>query len=340
MMSELTDAKNLPRLWAFMPLSWSIGVTVSIVILLGARLSLKLLLQLGPMIGGYLSRPAERFPSLFGQNEFFKLYPYFLPCAFPAAFSAISWIITFYFLKETVKSPVPIFQLLKRRKNGPIEACSLNEQPIALRSILVPRVIIAVGNYAFVALIEIAFRAIQPLFFATPMEFGGLGLPPSSIGIILSVSGALAGVVQVFFFARIYNFLGSKRTFVAGMVSSAPLFLTFPITSFLGRTRGFTTLLWVMIGVQAILPLGFGVSFGAIFMYITAAPPSRAALGATHGLSQMAISIVRAIGPAASNGLFSLSIEHDYLGGYLVYYILFAVACIGMALSSFLPRKV
>lgn len=52
------------------------------------------------MVGGTLSRPAERFPELFGGSEFLKQYPYFLACAVPATFSAFAWLITFTLLKE------------------------------------------------------------------------------------------------------------------------------------------------------------------------------------------------------------------------------------------------
>ena len=46
-------------------------------------------------------------------------------------------------------------------------------------------------------------------------------------------------------------------------------------------------------------------------------------LGATNGLAQMATSIMRAIGPALINSLFSLSIEQNILGGkgYIVYMV-------------------
>lgn len=53
-----------------------------------------------PLIGGSLAKPAERFPKLFGDSDFLKTYPYFLPCAVPATFSLVAWLVTFLFLKE------------------------------------------------------------------------------------------------------------------------------------------------------------------------------------------------------------------------------------------------
>jgi len=53
----------------------------------------------------------------------------------------------------------------------------------------------------------------------------------------------------------------------------------------------------------------------------------------------MSVSVVRAIGPALSNSLFSLSIEKNYMGGYLVYYALSSFVGIALVVASFLPRK-
>lgn len=81
---------------------------------------------------------------------------------------------------------------------------------------------------------------------------------------------------------------------------------------------------------------------GAIFIYISAAAPNRASLGATNGLAQLMCSIVRAIGPALTNSLFSLSIdpEHHYLDGWLVYWVLLGITGIAFGGSLFLPTKV
>jgi hypothetical protein len=53
---------------------------------------------------------------------------------------------------------------------------------------------------------------------------------------------------------------------------------------------------------------------------------------------QLSVSIMRAIGPAASNSLFSLSIEKGYLGGYLVYFVLVALGSAAIALSLMLQN--
>jgi hypothetical protein len=79
---------------------------------------------------------------------------------------------------------------------------------------------------------------------------------------------------------------------------------------------------------------------GCIFIYISAASPNRASLGATNGLAQLLVSIMRAIGPAISTSLFSLSLAEGYLGGGLVYTVLLAISLVAIAFGTTLPRQV
>jgi len=206
--------------------------------------------------------------------------------------------------------------------------------------LLTPRVLIAAGNYASLSLVDIAFRAIQPVFLSTPIDLGGLGLSPSSIGKLLSVFGILNGIFQVFFFAKIHDRWGSKKTFIAGITTAIPAFILFPVANAWAQTQGYSAAVWIAVGLQTISGITLGLSYGAIFIFISAASPNRASLGATNGLSQMSVSIMRAIGPAAANSLFSLSIEKGYLGGYLVYYVLVVMSGAALAFSSMLPRQI
>lgn len=54
----------------------------------------------------------------------------------------------------------------------------------------------------------------------------------------------------------------------------------------------------------------------------------------------MTVSIMRAIGPALANSLFSLSIEKGYCGGYLVFYILMLIVVVSIYVGWLLPRHI
>lgn len=223
-------------------------------------------IQLGPIIGGSLSRPHEQFPSWFGESEFHKQYPYFLACAVPATFSVVAWLVTYFFLKETHPDPIPVRKLLGIDGVDSKEALSEDDvkpkKNHSLKATLTNRVAIAAANYAFLSLIDIAFRAVQPLFLSTPIALGGLGLSPSRIGNVLSVFGVLNGVFQVFFFARIHDRWGSKRVFVGGVFLAIPTFLCFPLMTVLVQRLGLTPAVWFVVYLQVVLSIGISLSYG------------------------------------------------------------------------------
>ena len=53
----------------------------------------------------------------------------------------------------------------------------------------------------------------------------------------------------------------------------------------------------------------------------------------------MLVSLMRTIGPATANSLFSLSIdqEHHYMGGYFVYYAMSAIVLVAFWVGTLLP---
>ena len=79
---------------------------------------------------------------------------------------------------------------------------------------------------------------------------------------------------------------------------------------------------------------------GTIFMFITASAPNKRSLGATNGLSQMTVSIARAIGPALATSLFSFSVENNIFGGFGVYVIFSIVSIVAVLFATRLPLKV
>ncbi|KAF8557103.1 MFS multidrug-resistance DHA1 sub-family [Imleria badia] len=340
MMVEITDSTNLAQAYAYMPIAWSTGFT------------------LGTYIGGSLSNPVDRFPVVFGDWDFFKMYPYFLACAVPATLTALAWLVTFLFLKETLPHRVPLRQLIvaKFSKKSAVKSIpptpvpspetlqnentkKQDEAPLPLRALLIPRVLIAAGNYAAFSLVEIAFRAVQPLFFATPLELGGLGLDPPRIGNILSVYGVVNGLFQVFFFADLHDRFGSKAMYSVAIASGVPVTLTLPLINALARTQGLSWIVWSLVTVQLALAIVLNMGYSSIFIYIAAASPNRASLGATNGIAQLLVSITRAIGPASVTSMFSISTktpEH----AWFVYYYLLSLVCLGIGASLLLPRKV
>ncbi|KAG2128246.1 major facilitator superfamily domain-containing protein [Suillus clintonianus] len=341
MMVDITDSTNLAQAYAYMPIAWSTGGTI------------------GPLIGGLLSPPLERFPNVFKHSQFLKTYPYFLACAVPATFSALAWVVTFFFLRETVPTRVTLGHFLrgKYHKNttpspvtvtGSAEFLSTEDaaqranaddsKPLPLRLLLIPRVIIAAGNYAALSLLDIAFRDVQPLFFATPVELGGLGLDPPQIGNILAIYGVMNGLFQIFFFADLHDRFGSKIIYSAAMAAGIPMIITLPILNAVARVQGLSLMVWAIVSLQLVLSMILNLGYSCVFIYIAAASPNQASFGTTSGIAQLGVSIVRAIGPASATSAFSLSIKNPH-HAWVIYYYMIALVCIGIFASLFLPRQ-
>ncbi|KAI6044366.1 major facilitator superfamily domain-containing protein [Pisolithus marmoratus] len=334
MVAEITDPTNIAQACSVMPLAWFFGTTI------------------GPLIGGLLEHPAEKFPAIFGNSTFFKTYPYFLPCSVSATFAAISWFIAYFFLQETTKpqmSPKDFFLGRKSNPQGPDEGlpapigndvhCDTIEGQLPLRKLLVPSVLIASGCYAFFALTDMAMRTVLPVYFAIPVEMGGLGLDPSAIGTILALFGFTNGVCLSLFFAPLHDRMGPKNLYLIGTLLYIPAIALFPVTSWAARERGLDSLVWTLVGSQMICCVSASFSFSVTFIYINAAAPNRASIGATNGLAQMMVSVMRAFGPACANSAFSLSIQKHVMGGYFVYWMMVAMVAITFVIGLFLPKK-
>jgi hypothetical protein len=122
-------------------------------------------------------------------------------------------------------------------------------------------VLVASANYAFVALVDILFRALQPVFLSTPTELGGLGLDPPAIGTIMSSLGILDGVFSLFFFSPLVAYFGVRKVYLIGITCVAPSFALFPVISYLAR-GGLGTGVWFVVGVQVVLTVLFFVCYG------------------------------------------------------------------------------
>ena len=135
--------------------------------------------------------------------------------------------------------------------------------PVSLISLLTPRVLVSAGNYALLSLVDISYRALQPVFLATPTRLGGLGLPPHTIGMCFAVLGVANGVFQVLFFARILKWLGAKWLYVIGIGSSGPIFGLFVVMSALVKRSGGEVdgWVWAALGLQLALTVALNMCY-------------------------------------------------------------------------------
>ncbi|KAF8207042.1 major facilitator superfamily transporter [Mycena galopus ATCC 62051] len=315
-MADLTDRSNRAQGYAYLPIVWAFGASV------------------GPLIGGNLARPFDRFPTIFS-GKFWQEYPYFLPCLVTGGFVYFSWLLVLAFFKETVSRNTPF--VLAEGDN--IERPQRRKGPRSLRELFVFPVIISISNYVALGFLNTTLAALLPLFLAMPIEIGGLGLPPHKIGLVLGVYGLSVGLFQILFFARMVHRFGEKRVFIHGILTCLPVFCLFPMISMIARRFGLSFIVYGLVGCILFLGAFMDTSFGAIFLFVTSSAP-KSSRGTVNGLSQTSVAFARAIAPALATSLFSLSVQHNLFGGYMVYFVFVVLSAFAVILAGRLPDEV
>jgi hypothetical protein len=76
-----------------------------------------------------------------------------------------------------------------------------------------------------------------------------------------------------------------------------------------------------------------------MYIFITLACPSPAALGRTHAAAQTVFSLSGAIGPACVTSLVAASVQYNLLGGSLAYAVMGAVGFAALGMALLLPTS-
>ncbi|KAH9030853.1 major facilitator superfamily domain-containing protein [Lactarius deliciosus] len=331
MTAELTDETNVAQGFSMLPVAWSLGHVI------------------GPLVGGILSRPQDRWPHIFS-HPFWADYPYFLPCLVAATFSFLSFIITGLYLEETLDSkPSEKLQLPSPNTStpqgeagdtpDPDMSSNESDKPLPLRSVLTKPVVISIVNYALLSLLNGSAMSYIPLVWSTPVKYGGLSLSPASIGLGLSLYGSMGGFFQFIFFSYFVSRFGLRCVLIFSITSCAVIYTLFPFENLVMAGGGPNSVVWLLIILQMSSLCVFDMGYSALNMYVSSAAPNKRSLGAVFGLSHMANSVASAVGPAAAVWLFAFSLTHNVLDGKFAYIVLLGVVWITLGISMQLPKN-
>ncbi|KAG2046564.1 MFS general substrate transporter, partial [Suillus hirtellus] len=315
---DITDVTNMPKAYSYLPIPWIIAGTV------------------GSLIGGSLSRPADRFPNIFGRSELLKAYPYFLPCSISAFLIWTMWLVTYIRLKESVSTRTPLWELIKGGffgqsyskprqplSNVIVDPGEVKSTPLPLRALLTSKVSSVTASYATTGLLQMSLTSILPVFYATPIELGGLSLDPPRIGALLAASSVVQ-IFQLLFFTRLNDCFGTRAIHITGVSSCIPIVILFPVANALARAYGIGMAVWLCVVVQLMLRTSLIMCFPCITLFVSAAAPNRASVGATNGIAQVAVAVARIIGPASAASVFSYSLQEGH-NAWSIYYFMIAL---------------
>jgi hypothetical protein len=129
--------------------------------------------------------------------------------------------------------------------------------------VLTPRVVAAVSNYSLLALLDVALRALQPLFYTVKIRYGGLGFSPPTVGLCLGAFGLFSGIYQATIFAPVYDRFGTKHIFITSVATFVPMFALFPLMNLSAKRDGVNAVTWVELTLQGLLYVIMDMGFSA-----------------------------------------------------------------------------
>ncbi|KAI8096311.1 major facilitator superfamily domain-containing protein [Halteromyces radiatus] len=352
MISEITDATNRAKAFSIFGFCWGIG-----------------------MIGGFLCKPAEHFPSLFGNSAFFIKYPYFLPCFVSSLGSFVGYLIGFFYLKESNPTVIARQQQQQQQdlysypKNDGITAhqednettalLSTNSSPVK-KSVTHPMLaimaigktsVITIATYSLFAFHAMVFDEVLPLYFAAPTHVGGLGSTAQELAKMLSICGLWQLLSQFYIFPWInkrYDTLDLTRCALLLFTVSyffLPELSTYRewLISHVGSETSGKGLYLLRAGYLTLLLtriFGNCLAFTGLMVMVSNSA-AEGMLGTVNGVLQSCLSFVRAFGPTVGGTLWSLSLKNSTypFDRHLVYYLIALLSFINWIQSYWIPRS-
>ncbi|KAJ2399909.1 hypothetical protein GGI23_002366, partial [Coemansia sp. RSA 2559] len=177
-LAEISDDTNRARMMGMFPLIMHLGS------------------MLGGAIGGLLADPVKNYPWLFGNSALFSEYPYLLPCLVGSSISLFGLVVGFLYLEETltVQSRTASSSRIEpetaplvsetQREEGTCGTSTASE-PLSNWDILTPRVMRVLVTNTILCLAIIMHNQMYPIFAATDIAHGGLGMDTRTIGYTL-----------------------------------------------------------------------------------------------------------------------------------------------------------
>ncbi|KAF2855015.1 MFS general substrate transporter [Plenodomus tracheiphilus IPT5] len=307
MFSEISTKQTQARAFSFFSFAYNLGIFI------------------GPLIGGALESPADKYPSLFGQIQFFQKYPYALPNIVISGIAFITALTTIFFVKETLH----IHHDRKATDEPPMSSWQLIRRPGVTPVLLV---------YNYVMLLAFTLTAVFPVFQYTPVDLGGLGFSPAIIAACTGLNGASQAIWLLLAFPKLHRRFGTGRILWFCAIAWPIFFAMCPMYHFL-LAYGYKILFWSTGPPMLVLGSGVAMAFTGIQLALNDIAPSHETLGTLNAIALAAQSGLRAVAPAAATSVYAIGVKYNILGGQL-FWLCNVVLAVGLLwLLRVLPEK-
>lgn len=316
--AEITDETNFAQAMALLPLCYACGLII------------------GPIIGGYLAAPAQQYPELFGGYQILVDNPYFLPCLIGGMCNFGAICLGAFCLEETLPSKrknSSSYQRVEHNKSDP------TSRPASILSLCTKPVVTILFTFLTLHLQNTSWSAVLPLYCQTSVSDGGLGLSLNQIGLLLSMQGMGIIVFQTLFFPALQVKYGARKLLRYSLSCLYLPLLLIPLVSKSAQLdQSPFTISLALIVFTTILRTPLTMSYIGPVIILKELSPAPNCLGTLNGMLQTVAAFSQTLGPIMGSSLFAFSISSGWLGGYLVWVVMFLIALIPQALS-FLPIR-
>ncbi|TFK42727.1 major facilitator superfamily domain-containing protein [Crucibulum laeve] len=318
MLCEITSKGNQSTIFPFFGLWWPIGAII------------------GPLIGGNFAYSATKYPKYL-DYRFLRIYPYFFPCLLISITSAVGFLISYFFLKETLPCSLPTDNTGTTSYSAIDYPDQFHNEKYSIKKILRIPIIRAVCiSGCALSFVSTAFDVVFVLFCYSPITKGGLAFSTTQIGFALAASGVIAALLQVLIMPTILRHVDHAKMYHFCMKLWPYTFLGLPVLNMIavngldaanGELNEFTQLI-IWMGIAVILSMarvGF-LAYSVSMLLVREHSPHPSALGSTTGIVQFAICFARAFSPAFTSAIFALSIDMELLYGNIWVVVLVGIA--------------
>ncbi|KAH8775564.1 major facilitator superfamily transporter [Diaporthe sp. PMI_573] len=310
MLAEHSNSRTQAKIFSWFAFSGNLGIFI------------------GPLLGGALADPAHQYPGAFGHIKFLHDYPYALSSLVVGLLGLISIFTSAFFIEETLKrEPASEDGAVKPKKEG---------QGI-LDIIKTPGVGMVLYVYGHIMLLALAYTAILPLFWFTPVRLGGFGFTSLQISLMLAVNGVAQASWLLFVFPPLQHRWGNNKVLRACAICYPFFFAVCPLGNALLRA-GHDQTFWISAPPILFIGSGIAMSFTAIQLALNDISPSQAVLGTLNALALTGASVLRAFAPATFTSLFALGARTQLLHGHAIWVLMIAIALGFTAVARYMPE--
>jgi hypothetical protein len=312
-----------------------------------------------------LANPVGHFPGVFGDCEFLKKYPYFLPCFAGSMLSTIGFLFGYFFLPETRQinnaEPRPSEQQSLYSKQATYGASGEdNDNSMGKFFGISYTTWVCIGCYASTALHTMMFDEVYPLY---ALSENGLGYTGIDLAFTLSIMGLVTLISQFVIYPPLRERVNIVWLYRFTMFLYLPVYFLFPVINWtrhlFGRGIG-ETLVWYgllinltiryLVNVVVYTSNMLMVCIFVMFLYDTITTLILAQIntsvshelrGRVNGIGQAAASGVRSIGPAVGGTLWSWSLTNNLgfpFNDAFVFFVMSTIVLVGWKQSFRIPN--